>query len=183
MNVYYDCEFREDGVVIDLISIGMVADDGKEFYAVSNEFDTRCVAQHDWLMENVMNSIEHDQFIVSDSEGVPVVRDIYVTDPAAMSRQHIRRGILEFLAQYRSVELWAWFGAYDHVCLAQLWGPMVELPYDIIPMYTNDIKTLAQQAGNPKLPAQPAGVHNALEDAKFNKVRYDFLMEMLNGRK
>jgi hypothetical protein len=30
--IYYDCEFLEDGERIHLISIGMVAEDGREFY-------------------------------------------------------------------------------------------------------------------------------------------------------
>ena len=36
---FYDCEFIEDGRTIELISIGVVAEDGREFYAVSTEFD------------------------------------------------------------------------------------------------------------------------------------------------
>lgn len=34
MRIYYDCEFLEDGNTIDLISMGMVAEDGRELYAV-----------------------------------------------------------------------------------------------------------------------------------------------------
>ena len=33
---FFDTEFYEDGKTIDLISIGIVAEDGREFYAVSN---------------------------------------------------------------------------------------------------------------------------------------------------
>ena len=36
---FYDCEFIEDGRTIDLVSIGVVDEDGREFYAVSTEFD------------------------------------------------------------------------------------------------------------------------------------------------
>ena len=36
---FYDCEFIEDGRVIDLVSIGVVDEYGREFYAVSTEFD------------------------------------------------------------------------------------------------------------------------------------------------
>jgi hypothetical protein len=36
---FYDCEFIEDGTTIDLVSIGVVGEDGREFYAVSTEFD------------------------------------------------------------------------------------------------------------------------------------------------
>lgn len=175
MNYFYDTEFHEDGKTIDLISIGIVAEDGREFYAVSNEFDTRRVAAHDWLMENVMNSIDHEEFVITDSDGLAVVRDIYVTDPAAMSREAIKFAVWDFLGACGAAELWAWYGAYDHVALAQLFGTMISLP-NSVPMYTHDIKTLHKGAGYPKMPAQPAGLHNALADAKFNKVKYDYLM-------
>ena len=36
---FYDCEFIEDGRTIDLVSIGVVDEHGREFYAVSTEFD------------------------------------------------------------------------------------------------------------------------------------------------
>ena len=36
---FYDTEFIENGRTIDLVSIGVVAEDGREFYAVSKEFD------------------------------------------------------------------------------------------------------------------------------------------------
>ncbi|MBA3574969.1 MAG: 3'-5' exoribonuclease, partial [Pseudonocardiales bacterium] len=33
MRFFYDCEFIEDGLTIDLVSIGVVDEDGREFYA------------------------------------------------------------------------------------------------------------------------------------------------------
>ena len=36
---FYDCEFIEDGRTVDLVSIGVVDEFGREFYAVSTEFD------------------------------------------------------------------------------------------------------------------------------------------------
>ena len=45
-------------------------------------------------------------------------------------------------------------------------------------MYCNDIKQLAQSLGNPKLPAQGKGEHDALCDAKWNKSAHAFLVEL-----
>ena len=39
MRFFYDTEFIEDGDTIELISIGIVGDDGREYYAVSTDFD------------------------------------------------------------------------------------------------------------------------------------------------
>lgn len=36
---FYDTEFIEDGQTIELVSIGIVAEDGREYYAVSTDFD------------------------------------------------------------------------------------------------------------------------------------------------
>lgn len=180
MKYFYDTEFHEDGKTIDFISIGILAEDGREFYAVSSEFDTRRVAQNGWLMGNVMTSIDHDQFITYDFDGCPAVRDIYVTDTAVLTREEIARGIVNFVSDDRNPQFWAWYSAYDHVCLAQLFGKMIDLP-GLIPMYTNDIRSLVDLASlKPSmLPRQPEGLHNALADAKWNKVRYDYLMEIL----
>lgn len=168
MKYMYDTEFLEDGKTIDLISIGIVAEDGREFYAVSNEFDTARVAQDKWLMANVMRSIEHVPF--EDEHNVP---NLIVIDDAAMSRDNIRKGLIEFFGNDTKVELWAWYGAYDHVALAQLFGRMIDLPPNI-PMFTHDIRQLADNARF-GIPGQPAGLHNALEDARWNWARYNYL--------
>lgn len=174
---FYDTEFLEDGKTVDLISIGMVNYRTKEtFYAVSNEFDTRAVAKNWWLMQNVMTSIPHTQFVVSDFQGAPVVRDLYPTGPDVMSRREIRDGIMDFTRDWWP-EFWAWYGAYDHVALCQLWGRMIDLP-SRMPMFTADLKQLHKQKGHPDMPQQSSGKHNALDDALFNVVRYDYLMSL-----
>ena len=72
MKYYFDCEYSERFKksfsflpsigsfnkkyhIIELISIGIVADDGREYYAVSNEFDPYEV--NDWVKENVLTEI------------------------------------------------------------------------------------------------------------------------------
>jgi hypothetical protein len=184
MRFFYDTEFHEDGKTIDFISIGVVAEDGREFYAVSNEFDTRRVAQNKWLMDNVMSSIDHDKFVVADFQGAPVVRDFFVTDSTAKSKREISNDLWMFIGDDKDPEFWAWFGSYDHVCLAQLWGKMIDLPRSI-PMFTNDIKTLEREYRRKtgkefRFPVQPPGKHNALEDARWNVVRYDAIRKALD---
>ena len=177
MKVMYDTEFLEDGFSIDLISIGMVRADGKEFYAVSKEFDTRRVSRHEWLMGNVMPYIEHEEVInYTNVQGMPV-KDLVITDPYAMTRREIRNGILEFVGDIWP-EFWAWYGAYDHVALCQLFGRMLDLPKNF-PMFTNDLKQLHKRAGSPKMPPQPQGLHNALDDARQNWEKYRYLTELI----
>jgi hypothetical protein len=175
MKYFYDTEFKEDGKTIDLISIGIVCyETGREYYAVSNEFDTRRVAGDWWLMQNVMNSIEHQSFVVTDFDGAPITRDIYVTDKNAKSRTEIAADVEAFVGNDKDAEFWAWYSAYDHVALAQLWGRMVDLP-NRIPMMTCDIKQEHKRVGYPIMPKQPKGKHNALDDARFNIERYNWI--------
>ncbi len=39
MRYFYDTEFIEDGETIELVSIGIVGEDGSEYYAVSTDFN------------------------------------------------------------------------------------------------------------------------------------------------
>ncbi|MGO2515400.1 MAG: polyadenylate-specific 3'-exoribonuclease AS, partial [Corynebacterium variabile] len=52
MRYFYDTEFIEDGRTIDLVSIGVVAEDGREFYAVSSDFNERRAGS--WVRRNVL---------------------------------------------------------------------------------------------------------------------------------
>ena len=52
MRYFYDTEFIDNGRIIDLISIGVVADDGREFYAISTEFDPESAGR--WVRTHVL---------------------------------------------------------------------------------------------------------------------------------
>ena len=184
--IYYDTEFIEDGRTIDLISIGMVRDDGAEYYAVSSQFDLKKLAANDWLMNNVWPSLpqirgdERMMILSSMRDSAPVskqVRALFHWHHADVKpRAQIAAEVAEFITGARDPELWAWYAAYDHVALAQLFGRMIDLPPGV-PMHTNDLKQECDRLGNPAVPGQREGVHNALADARHNKVIAEFLRE------
>ncbi len=178
MRFFYDCEFIEDGTTIDLVSIGIVDENGREFYAVSSEFDQAKLKANPFLVENVWPSLPR-----LNTENGRRCRcrhgHLDLGHPDVRSREQIARGVLQFLlgepqAEPQEIELWAWFAAYDHVTLAQLWGPMIKLPPGV-PQFTRDLKQEAARLGNPRLPEQAEGVHNALADARHNVVRWKAL--------
>ena len=157
MRFFYDTEFIEDGRTIDLVSIGVVGDDGREYYAVSTEFDPDRAGS--WVRANVLPKLP--------SPSSQVWR----------TRRRIRDDLLEFLtADSGPVELWAWTGAYDHVVLCQLWGPMTELPR-AIPRYTRELRQLWEEAGRPTLPDRPADAHDALADARHNLAKWRSIVD------
>ncbi len=179
MKVFHDWEFEERHGFVDQISAGFVREDGAELYFVLNDFNTLSVAKNDWLMANVMPSIRHLEF-TSHVTGIGTpVKDLAITDDAAVSKAGARGLIMEFVSDIRP-EWWAWYGAYDHVALCSLFGSMIDLPAEW-PMVTHDLKTLHKQAGYCEMPKQESGHHNALDDARHNLVRYNYLMEKING--
>lgn len=174
MKFFYDTEFLEDGKTIDLISIGIVAEDGSEYYAVNRDAPWKRIYKHEWLAANVVPSLPRYYGDARNIWGGGVNLD----DPAVKTYAKIRADVKLFLRgpvePWWDVDLWAWYGAYDHVALCQLFGPMMALP-DGIPMWTNDLRQEVQRLGiDPEsLPVQAAGHHNALADARHLKVMYD----------
>ncbi|WKD57348.1 3'-5' exoribonuclease.1 [Corynebacterium capitovis DSM 44611] len=152
MRYFYDTEFIEDGTTIVLVSIGIVAEDGREYYAVSTDFDGAKANQ--WVRLNVLAKLPNPQ------------------SPTWKSAATIRDEVYAFLgADGSRPELWAWVGAYDHVVLAQLWGDMAALP-SRIPRFTRELKQYWEMAGRPRLPAVPDGNHDALVDARHNRAKF-----------
>ncbi len=171
--VFYDCEFLEDGRTIELISIGMVREsDGAELYLVNRDMPVKRIKKHQWLMKNVVPGLPKP---AGDwNLHMPTSWLFDYRNPAVQPLPEIAARVRRFITDTPDPQLWAWYGAYDHVALAQLFGPMVNLPNGI-PMWTNDIQQEAQRLGNPQMPEQPSGTHNALADARHNLVRAQFL--------
>lgn len=192
MKVFYDTEFIDDGKTIELISIGMVDEDDNELYLINAEVDLRKLARHNWLRANVvpylpMRTFESPFVLPNGSTRMlPLVewdfehRDGNNVHTRSAIRERVRQFLLGRLKD--SPELWAWYGAYDHIALAQLFGPMVALPNGI-PMWTNDLRQVVQMgrvAGvNLDLPARNAAdEHHALADARWLRLAHDHLAKL-----
>jgi 3' exoribonuclease, RNase T-like len=171
--ICYDAEFIEDGRTIGLISIGMRAEDGREYYAVNRDMPKRRIRKHPWLMANVVPSLPkaHGDWNLY----MPRRWLFNYSDPCVKPRHLIAREIRDFILAEPDPQLWAWYGAYDHVVLCQLWGTMMDLP-EGVPMWTNDLKQECERLGNPDLPPMPGAVeHNALHDAREVLFRLQWL--------
>jgi hypothetical protein len=175
MKIWYDTEFIEDGKTIDLISIGMVAEDGRQYYAQLIEAD------HDkaspWVKENVIEKLLPCPNSHNGASG-KFWHDHSCNhlDCPWRSRHEVKRELLNFVGRDKP-EFWAYYADYDHVALCQLFGTMMSLPTGW-PKYTRDVKQLCDSLGNPKLPEQDQGEHHALADAIWTKQAYEFLLEV-----
>lgn len=174
---FYDTEFLEDGNTIELISIGIVCDDGREYYAVNRDVRVRRIKRHPWLMENVVPHLPQGH---GDRRNTVPERWLFdYTDPVVKRRQTIADDVARFITSTPDSEMWAYYGAYDHVALCQLWGPMIDLP-EGVPMFTHELMQLWEQAGRPEKP--PQGVeHHALADARWNRDLFEVCRAALRG--
>jgi hypothetical protein len=138
--IFFDTEFYENGKTIELISIGLVTEDGREYYAETDCADATASCSA-WLRENVLPHLTGPQ------------------KPRAM----IAREIVEFAGE--RPEFWANYAAYDWVVLCQLFGTMMDLPKGW-PMFCRDL----QQVVDGRVidwPGQEGDAHNALDDARY----------------
>jgi hypothetical protein len=182
MNFYLDTEFCEDGKTVDLISIGMVADNG----ATLHEFNRDCnVAKaNEWVVMNVFKPLvtnyksqgkTPDSFertlkvyleddVYSERERVVQAMELYLNE-FGKSRARIAELVKEFVeTNHGSIfengqpVFYAYYADYDWVVFCSLFGRMIDLPKGF-PMYCRDLKqlldeTLERVKGN-KLPDLP----------------------------
>ena len=204
MKYYLDTEFIEDGETIDLISIGIVADDEREYYAISTDFDPRRASQ--WVKDNVLSKLPFRHPASPTQGGSPraweeslawkprhLIRDEvaeflgYTPDVTWYQRRGLARVLDSFFPLKPKIEfelrlsastpeIWADYASYDWIALCQLFGTMMDLPKGM-PMYCNDIQQYRNKLGvhEAELPQQAEGQHNALADARHCKVLLEFL--------
>lgn len=152
MRYFYDTEFIEAGpdLPLRLISIGIVAEDGREYYAQDESVRVLNWAAYPWLRDNVLPHLEPDRW---------------------RSRAEIRSGIQSLVQGDEAIRWVGYYADYDHVLLCQLFGRMIDLPRGW-PMWTWDLKQWASE-NEVRFPKQTDNEHHALADARWTKAMFD----------
>lgn len=163
MRYFIDTEFNENGETIALISIAIVAEDGRELYLVSSEVcKENC---QEWVQANVWPYLFANPHNTAD-------------------RAKIRMRIEDFIGSDSIPEFWGYFADYDWVVFCWLWGAMISLPAHF-PKFCLDLKQLAVSLGvaKPKVlvPAEQPE-HNALADARWNAKLHAALVALEHSR-
>ncbi len=178
MKYWIDTEFHEEPGILHPISVGIVAEDGREWYAVLNPRDRfgvdylswdRC---NDWVKQNVLTkealadprAREGSQLFGSDPTGFPYLR--------YHRRKDMADHILKFIGDDKP-EFWGYFSDYDWVVFCQLFGRMLDLPKGW-PRYCLDLKQIMHLTGvsRSQLPEAFKPEHNALVDARWTRAAW-----------
>ncbi|SDX05275.1 3'-5' exoribonuclease domain-containing protein [Paenibacillus sp. PDC88] len=175
MKVFFDTEFTGLHQNTTLISIGLVAENGSEFYAELTDYDRDQV--DDWLQANVI-----DKLYIPDEVGQQAPNNL------KGDKEYVLEQLKWWLSQWDHVEIWSDCLAYDWVLFNQLFGHAFNIPKNVyyIPF---DICTLMKIKGvDPDISREEFvegdGInwmrqkHNALYDAQVIKRCYYKLMKM-----
>lgn len=156
MKWFLDTEFYERPGRIDLISIGLVSSTGLELYAENCDFPWGEVPDDHWLQANVRPHLKG---------GLALRRP-----------QEIARLILDNVGN--KPEFWGWYCDYDWVVFCWIFGRMIDLP-EGFPMFCRDLRQrVAELHIDPAtMPEQTGTEHNALEDARWNRLVYEHLRQ------
>lgn len=182
MRFFLDTEFYERPGSIELISVGIWAEDGRGLYAENALFDWEKVQKlasygytqearkaaetPDWLLHNVRPHLKGATARLYPSEIKQKILQ-FIPDPDPLGAGPVPKA-----------EFWGYFADYDWVVFCWIFGRMVDLPRHF-PMYCRDLKQWADQLGlkRDEFPPQIGVEHNALADARWNKELWEFLAE------
>lgn len=168
MRYFFDCEFIERGPKhpIELISIGMVAEDGREFYNVNRDFNPKHASP--WVRDNVLPLLPDRNPDPVQWGGSPRLNaESWIWQPY----DRIGKNLREFIGDC-APEFWTYYGAYDYVLLSQLMGGMSGWPA-AWPYYARDLRQRLDAKGHSEIRQDDDAPHDALEDARW--IRETFL--------
>ena len=176
--IFFDCEFTGLRQKTTLISIGLVSECGKKFYAELTDYDKSQV--DDWLQQNVIDKLIFNNY---PNSGI-ILSDKWHSVELKANTNSVKEQLEIWLSQFEQVEMWSDCLSYDWVLFCELWGHAFNIPKNVfyIPF---DICTLFKDRGiDPDINREEYGLavahsnlskHNALWDATVIKLCYDRL--------
>jgi hypothetical protein len=200
--IFFDTEFTGLHQNTTLISIGLISECGKTFYAELTDYDKSQIDE--WLQKNVIENLlyseppigEDNHYLAQRHKDNPIGNDLYKSFSLEIRNEisMVKRQLLCWFKQFEQVEIWSDCLAYDWVLFNQIFGHAFNIPENIyyIPF---DICTLFKIKGiDPDISREQfAGItnskdqnetsemllkHNALSDAKVIKMCYERLIQM-----
>ena len=180
VKIFFDTEFTGLHQNTSLISIGLISEDKKIFYAELTDYDKQQIT--DWLKTNVINNLILGWLENNTYEDID---DRYLVRGDV---QFVRKHLTDWLSQFQNVEMWSDCLAYDWVLFNNIFGNAFNIPNNVyyIPF---DICTLFKIKNvDPDISREKFAFpntdnikflrHNALSDAQAIYNCYYKLMEL-----
>ena len=191
MKIFFDTEFTGLHKNTTLISIGLVTEDGRTFYAEFTDYDKSQV--DDWIQERVISKLIFNPSERNDLRpGGGAMIGAMNSGNYNGTTDFIKKNLSYWLSQFEAVEMWSDHLAYDWVLFCNIFGTAFDIPKNVyyIPF---DLSTLLKVYGyDPDInreefaEVQPKtfGIesndrkHNALWDAMVIKECYNKLQSI-----
>ncbi len=177
MNLYFDCEFTGLRQNTTLISLGIVSEDEKKFYAEFRDYDSRQC--DNWIKENVINNLFLERIPITSEHvnkygagncnatidgkeynlgfaGIfssdtvaeyPWTRIDRNTTYALGNAGEISIALKDWLSQFDSVQFVSDVCHYDFVLLINLFGTAFDLPENVNPACVDINQEIARHYG------------------------------------
>lgn len=184
MLIFFDCEFTGLHQDTTLISIGMISEDGKKFYAEASDYDKSQV--DDWINENVLANrwCHTNRFELEEPY-------YYVYG----NKVSIAHELKKYLRQFDEVELVSDCAHYDMMLFINLFGTAFDIPENVCPVcydINQDIAKFHNVDGFTAFDISREDIllnngieikgakHNALYDAEVIRALYNILNKKEN---
>lgn len=181
MKVFLDTEFTALKQQAALISLALVAQDGREFYAEISDYKSSEVS--DWSREHVIPKLYINAPIATTQNNALTL--IYG------DRSLVRDALQTWIQSFNQIEIWADVLAYDWVLFCELFGGALHIPENIF-YAPFDLATLFKIKGfiEPRnhyerdvkryefAGADESKQHHALEDARVEKTCFNKLISL-----
>lgn len=176
MNIFFDFEMTGLHQKTTPVSLGCIAEDGRELYAEFTDYDREQVFP--WLEENVLANLGRNNGTFHYPDRIGIVGD----------RRGIGEALRLWLAQFDRVELWGDCLPYDWVLFCELFEAedtaerlprnVFYIPFDICTLFK--IKGIDPDISRLEFSELTINFvkHNALDDARVIQACYDRLMRL-----
>jgi hypothetical protein len=195
--IFLDTEFTGLHQSTTLISIGLISECGKTFYAELTDYDKSQI--YEWLQINVIDKLimsepkegEDEYYSATRHADNPKGNNLYDSYSVQLrcNMEILSLELSKWLFQFEKVEIWSDSLAYDWVLFSKIFGHTSKIPMNVyyIPF---DIATLFKikgidpdtnrevfACGEPNNEDSYTFKHNALWDAKIIKACYEKLTQ------
>tara|TARA_R110000803_G_scaffold136813_1_gene203740 strand:+ start:5200 stop:5991 length:792 start_codon:yes stop_codon:yes gene_type:complete len=190
IKIFFDMEYSGLHKLTTAISIGLVAEDGRKYYAEFTDFDKYQIDEFlksQVLPKRTLSEYDFERDYDADSKTVLVKGDSDL----------VRDTLLAWIRAYeeQGVEMWGDLLAYDWVLFINIFGNGLAIPsfIDYIPMdlctalnlmgedkgVDRDVFAYGEDGAKARLPLK----HNALHDAETQLEVFKRLIEKVQGKK